>query len=136
MRYQVWLAAFVAAVTAAPHAQVETALPPISVSESFATPTITVIPTTSLNIPYFTDKKEAIALGASSYLFQKLRLSEKCNFEENHSWVCWTSANYGCPSPTRACSDLFSPTPVTGKHPCELGPGVRPEPTEVPILRF
>ncbi|KAF2107176.1 hypothetical protein BDV96DRAFT_673604 [Lophiotrema nucula] len=47
---------------------------------------------------------------------------QRCEFEVLHSWVCWTSANYGCPSPTRACSELYTPTPITGKNPCELGP--------------
>lgn len=28
-------------------------------------------------------------------------LQQRCNFEELHSFVCWTSAARGCPTPTR-----------------------------------
>ncbi|KAF2650106.1 hypothetical protein K491DRAFT_683286 [Lophiostoma macrostomum CBS 122681] len=65
---------------------------------------------------------------------------QKCNFEEIHSWGCWTSAAFGCPSPTRECSALYTPAPpiTTGKHPCDLGPGggFRPEPTTEAVYRL
>ncbi|KAH9866562.1 hypothetical protein J1614_008252, partial [Plenodomus biglobosus] len=52
---------------------------------------------------------------------------QRCHFEENFSYGCYMQAVGGCPTPTRDCSSLFSPTPRPGPHPCEGGPGPGPE---------
>ncbi|KAF2795597.1 hypothetical protein K505DRAFT_10888 [Melanomma pulvis-pyrius CBS 109.77] len=169
MRISICLAALAALVAAAPHPQNQ--LPtdiPVSISATIATATVSVIPSTSLNIPVTTVSVPVLPTGLVPLNSTRSSTSKRrgghsepvpifsrfcdcpllatiaypcyatdalasCNFEENHSWVCWTSANFGCPSPTRACSDLFKPTPVTGRHPCDLSPPTEPTITAAAI---
>ncbi|KAF2714774.1 hypothetical protein K504DRAFT_366514 [Pleomassaria siparia CBS 279.74] len=84
-------------------------------------------------IPIFSRHCDCPLLATVAYPCYATDALARCNFEENHSWVCWTSAGFGCPSPTRTCSNLFSPTPITGKHPCELGRATLPTITPVAI---
>ncbi|KAF2270264.1 hypothetical protein CC78DRAFT_197504 [Lojkania enalia] len=103
----------------------------IPVTTGFVLPTLLPPPTTSTSrrrnphsepIPIFSKSCDCPNVATVAKPCWVTDALQKCNFEELHSWVCWTSANYGCPSPTRTCSNSFEPTPVTGRHPCELGP--------------
>ncbi|KAF2248478.1 hypothetical protein BU26DRAFT_335728 [Trematosphaeria pertusa] len=89
-------------------------------------------------IPIFSKSCDCPALATVAYPCWATDALQRCNFEELHSYVCWTSANFGCPSPTRSCDSLFQPTPVTGKNPCELGPntGGNPTITDAPVRRW
>ncbi|KAF9737720.1 hypothetical protein PMIN04_003010 [Paraphaeosphaeria minitans] len=72
-------------------------------------------------IPIFSSACNCPALSTVAYPCWATDALQRCNFEELHSFVCWTSAARGCPTPTRQCDALYSPTPLTGKHPCDLG---------------
>ncbi|EUC40334.1 hypothetical protein COCMIDRAFT_30709 [Bipolaris oryzae ATCC 44560] len=54
---------------------------------------------------------------------------QKCYFEENFSHACYMQAAGGCPKPTRACKQLYLPTPLPGPNPCELKPNPNPHVT-------
>ncbi|KAL6704837.1 hypothetical protein ACN47E_007520 [Coniothyrium glycines] len=71
-------------------------------------------------IPIFT-KECKCALETARYPCWATDSLQRCHFEENFSYGCYMSAAGGCPTPTRVCSNLFSPTPLSGRHPCELG---------------
>ncbi|KAF2846430.1 hypothetical protein T440DRAFT_510915 [Plenodomus tracheiphilus IPT5] len=64
--------------------------------------------------------------------------SKQCTCElATARYPCWATdalqAVGGCPTPTRICSTLYSPTPRPGPHPCELGPNPPPLITELPV---
>ncbi|KAF1961581.1 hypothetical protein CC80DRAFT_499976 [Byssothecium circinans] len=159
MRLSLLSLALVGTVLAVPYPQEVTV--PTSLPITVPVSTITSIPSTSLNIPITstpivptsglnfsssTRKKHSHTepipifskycdcpnLATAQYPCWATDPLQRCNFEELHSYVCWTSAARGCPTPTRACSALFRPTPVPGKHPCELGPINPPEHTDAP----
>lgn len=70
-------------------------------------------------IPIFTSKCACVGFSYPCYAYDALN---RCIYEENFSLGCWFQ-NKGCPSPTRTCTQLFKPTPPTGKrHPCDLSP--------------
>ncbi|KAF2875098.1 hypothetical protein BDV95DRAFT_591831 [Massariosphaeria phaeospora] len=152
MRIPTCLAALAAFVAAAPHPQVEPgvsisatiASPTVAIpfSTSLNIPVTATLPSllptglphfngTSTSrrrkthwepIPIFSKSCDCPQLATVAYPCWAAGALQRCNFEELHSFVCWTSANFGCPSPTRACSNLFTATPLTGRHPCEIGP--------------
>ncbi|KAF2448187.1 hypothetical protein P171DRAFT_207482 [Karstenula rhodostoma CBS 690.94] len=87
-------------------------------------------------IPIFSSACNCPSLATVQYPCWATDTLQRCNFEELHSFVCWTSAARGCPTPTRQCDKLYAPTPITGKHPCDLGQntgGLEPAPTTVYI---
>lgn len=132
---------------------------PISITEELPTATVPVIESTSLNIPITsfpsiiptevpglnfttsTSKRaghwepipvyscNCVTLSKPSYPCWAYDDYHKCVFEENHVYGCWVGQNRACPSPSRSCGDLFTSIPLTGRHPCDLGGGFRPERT-------
>ncbi|KAH3944917.1 hypothetical protein HBI56_150200 [Parastagonospora nodorum] len=128
---------------------------PATISLGFPTATIPVTLTTSLNIPV-TESFEIVKPTKSKRphwepipIFTKqckcdvatvrypcwaTDALQKCNYEENFSYGCYMEAAGGCPTPTRACRDLFKPTPMTGRHPCDFGGSPPPLPTLFPNI--
>ncbi|KAH7340037.1 hypothetical protein BKA66DRAFT_434888 [Pyrenochaeta sp. MPI-SDFR-AT-0127] len=152
MRIAVTLGALMSLTTAIPYPQEEA---PTEAPEEpmLPTPTVSIILTTSLNIPVtgtlarpsslpdYESKSSAssrknphwepipiftkqcqCSLATARYPCWATDALQKCHFEENFSYGCYMSAAGGCPTPTRVCSNLFQPTPRSGRHPCELGP--------------
>ncbi|CAI6336937.1 unnamed protein product [Periconia digitata] len=82
-------------------------------------------------IPIFSSRCDCPNLATVAYPCWATDALQRCEFEELHSFVCWTSAARGCPTPTRSCRSFFTPQPVTGRHPCDIGMGNPPEPTAI-----
>ncbi|KAF2187241.1 hypothetical protein K469DRAFT_725321 [Zopfia rhizophila CBS 207.26] len=135
MRYFITLAGLVALVSAVPQAPTITPVPTITIADptisviastslNVLTTSFPVVPTglTPINgtstsrrkkshwepIPIFSKSCDCPAISKGNYPCWATDPVQSCLFEENHSWVCWTSANFGCPSPTR---ELPTPSP-------------------------
>ncbi|KAF2030758.1 hypothetical protein EK21DRAFT_111629 [Setomelanomma holmii] len=149
MRITILVAALVAFASAAPYPQdQEEPDDAETISAPFATPTTPIPLTTSLNIPVTSslelptpisdthpEDPDATTTKRNPHrepisIFTK---QCRCNYEENFSYGCYMSAAGGCPTPTRTCKNLFTPSPRPGRHPCELGPNP-PLNTSVPEI--
>ncbi|KAF2003161.1 hypothetical protein P154DRAFT_112198 [Amniculicola lignicola CBS 123094] len=75
----------------------------------------------SERIPVLMSKCECPDLATVPYPCYAWDQRGRCNFEWNHSYACYMSAQRGCPSPTQDCG-VFPPQTVTGRHPCDLSP--------------
>ncbi|KAF1917442.1 hypothetical protein BDU57DRAFT_165295 [Ampelomyces quisqualis] len=147
MRVTIMIGTLAALVAAAPwpreDASDDPSEEPTTISLPFLSPTVEIPLTTSLNVPVTSSLWELPTLTWSkrphwepipiftkeckcdiatvNYPCWATDALQRCNYEENFSYGCYMAAAGGCPTPTRACKNLFQPTPRPGKHPCDFG---------------